>query len=75
MLVPEEPDVVYLSTATAVAEVFFNNSDVAPLLKLTAFAGVIGPMLRILLRWEQGTNAWTGTQTASISIDLVGRPA
>jgi hypothetical protein len=75
MLVPEEPDVVYLSTATAVAEVTFSNSDVAPALKLTPFTGVIGPMLRILLRWDQGATAWTGTQTASISIDLVGRPA
>jgi len=75
MLVPEEPDVVYLSSAAAVAEVTFNNSSVAPALGLTAFTGVIGPMLRVFLRWDQGATAWTGTQTASISVDLVGRPA
>lgn len=75
MLVPEEPDVVYLSSATPVAQVDFVNTDVAPALKLTAFSGVIGPMFRVLLRWEQGATALTGPQTASVSIDLVGRPA
>jgi len=75
MLVPEEPDVVYLSTAAAAAEVTFVFGDAAPALKLTPFTGVIGPMLRVLLRWEQGTVAAGAAQTASISVDLVGRPA
>lgn len=75
MLVPEEPDVVYVSSGTAAAEVNFVLGDSAPALKLTQFSGVIGPMLRILLRWEQGTTTLSAAQTASISIDLVGRPA
>lgn len=75
MISPDEPDVVFVAGGTAPAEVNFVNGDAAPALKLTQFTGVIGPMLRILLRWEQGTAVWSAAQTASISVDLVGRPA
>ena len=75
MISPDEPDVVFVAGGTAPAEVSFVNGDTAPALKLTQFTGVIGPMLRILLRWEQGLTVASGAQTASVSVDLVGRPA
>ncbi len=77
MLVPEEPDVVYVATAADVATVSFTNvgTDNPPILRLTQFAAPIGPMLRVLIRWEQGTTVQAGAQTAAISVDLVGRPA
>lgn len=76
MLVPEEPDIVYVSSASPVASAeFVHCTDNAPALKVVAFTGVIGPMLQVILRWEQGSSAGAGAQTASISIDLVGRPA
>ncbi|MBL9021982.1 MAG: hypothetical protein JNL21_07260 [Myxococcales bacterium] len=76
MLVPEEPDVVYVSSATPVASVeFVQGTDNAPALKLAQFTGPIGPMLQVILRWEQGSTAAGAAQTASVSVDLVGRPA
>ncbi len=76
MLVPEEPDIVYVSSATPVASAeFVQGTDNAPALKVVAFTGVIGPMLQVILRWEQGSTAGGAAQTASISVDLVGRPA
>jgi hypothetical protein len=73
MLVPEEPDVVYLASGT-IGSVGFLDTEAAPLLKLAQLATPIGPMLRVYLEWTQAAVAAAG-QTASISIDIVGRPA
>jgi hypothetical protein len=75
MLVPEEPDVVYLASGDVSSVAFVQGTDSAPLLKVAAFAAPIGPMLRVILEWEQGATAASAAQTASISVDLVGRPA
>ncbi|MBK8937610.1 MAG: hypothetical protein IPM79_08180 [Polyangiaceae bacterium] len=75
MIVPEEPDVVFASASPIATVSFVQGSDNAPALKLAVLSAPIGPMLRVTVRWVQGTTAATATQTVSLGIDLVGRPA
>ena len=76
MIVPEEPDVVFVSTTNLVSSaISITNLTVpaAPALFVSALA-TMGPQLRVLVRFAQGATAGTA-QTIAIGVDLVGRPA
>lgn len=78
MLVPEEPDVVYVAPTDLTGGNLTISSaaaDAAGVLKVLALTGPIGPMLRVLLRFDQGATAAGAAQTFTMSVDLVGRQA
>ena len=71
VLVPDEPQTIYaadLGTGITIA-----SGDAAPKLYTAAISSPIGPMLRLVLRWIQGTAASTTLQTMAISVDVLGR--
>ncbi len=72
MLVPEEPDVVFASTATAVATTTDLGVAAVGSLLVVAFTGAIGPMLSVRLLTS---GAATAQNSIAIGVDLVGRPA
>ncbi len=75
MLVPEEPDVVFFSTTNLVSTpITITNSTTAPALFVSSLA-TMGPQLRVLVRFSQGTTGVTAAQNIAIGVDLVGRPA
>jgi hypothetical protein len=80
MLTPEDPDVIFAPTPVApavigatLASVTVDTNTVAGAL-LTAPLTNMGPMLRVIGEWAQGGTASTQA-TASLGIDVVGRPA
>ena len=69
---PEEPQTLFVVTAP-IATVPIANGDAAPKVYTYALSSPIGPAVRVLFRWQQGTSPGAGPQTISISADLVGR--
>lgn len=67
---PDDPSVIYAADLTTVQILV---ADAAPKLYTSALGSPIGPMLRLLLRWDQG--ATVAACTFAISIDVVGRNA
>ncbi len=66
---PDDPSVIYAADLTSVQ---IAVADAAPKLYTTSLSTPIGPMLRLLLKWDQGATATTAL-TFAISIDVVGR--
>ena len=66
--VDDEPNVIY---AADLGNVTVATADAAPKLYTLGFSSDIGPMLRLLLRWNQGS---TSAVNFALSIDLLGRP-
>jgi len=77
MLTPEEPDVLFLSSTNLIAATPIAIPAAAvttpPLYYVSPIVGM-GPMVRVLLRFNQGSTA-VPPQTIQLGIDLVGRPA
>lgn len=77
-LVPEEPDVVFVSSAvTPVATTGatpINGLTTVPSLILVPFTTPIGSLLRVRLNY-QCTAQQTGANTIALGVDLIGRPA
>ena len=77
MLTEEEPDVVFISATNLVTTpIDILLSTPVPTLFISPLS-TMGPLVRVLVRFNQGATALTGVQTApiAIGIDLVGRPA
>lgn len=72
MLVPEEPDVVFASSTPVATTTDLGAVSIVPSLLVVAFTPPIGPLLRVRLT-TIGTT--TATNTISLGVDLVGRPA
>lgn len=80
MLTPEEPDVIFAPTpvppqviGATLASVAIDGNTAAGAL-LTAPLANMGPMLRVVGEWAQGSTA-SAQATVSLGIDVVGRPA
>ena len=72
MYAPEEPHTLFVVT-TAIATVTILNGDAAPQLYVQALSTPIAPMVKVILRWEQGATAPSSPCAFSIGVDLVGR--
>lgn len=76
MLTPEEPDVVFLAPADlvpALSNTITSSTAIGTLFISSLLA--MGPMVRVVVRFNQGATAAGGPQTIAIGVDLVGRPA
>lgn len=74
-IVPERPDLIFVSSVDAGGSNGIDDSLTPPFLDVSTSSGgtPVGPMLRVLMRWEQGATAASAPQTFSLSVDLVGK--
>lgn len=70
--VPDEPNTIYAADLTTVT---IANADAAPKLYTQAISAPIGPSLRVVLRWQQGSAASSSASELTISVDVLGRSA
>ena len=69
---PEAPGVAFVAQ-TAIATVSFTGLTAVPSLLTSPLSAPIGPMVRVLLVWLQGTAEAGSGQEVTIAVRLIGR--